>query len=127
MKGIKNTSELAEQILALELRSKAEWPLLKEELILTGENLNPLKILKKSIQKSVSKPVLQNKLLAGIVGMAAGYASKKMVFGNTHNVVSTLAATLLETEVAIAVSKEPEKIELILNLAKRMFKKNESV
>lgn len=127
MKGIQNTSELAEQILALELKSKEEWPLLKEELILTGENLNPLKMLKKSIQKGVSKPILQSKILAGIVGMAAGYASKKIVFGSTHNIVSTLAATLLETEVAIAVTKEPEKIELIMNLAKRLFKKNESV
>jgi hypothetical protein len=126
MKEIKNTNDLALKILALEAKSKEEWPLFKEELISTTENLNPLNLIKNSIQKSVTTPLLKNKLLAGIVGMAAGYASKKLVFGATHNIVSTLAATLLETEVATAVSSEPEKIELILNMAKRLFKKNET-
>jgi hypothetical protein len=127
MSTIKNATDLDLKILALEHKLNEEWPMLKEELGNATENLNPLNLIKNAIHTSVDEPFLKSKLLANVVGLAVGYASKKLFFGKNKNLISKIAGTLLELEVANIVSSEPEKIQLILNIAKRMLKKNEII
>jgi hypothetical protein len=126
MQRIQNKEELLAAILLLEQKQAEVWPKLKEELYKTSESLKPLSIIKSTLKDVELLPVLKNKLISGVVGLAAGYFSKTILIGNSQNPVKKLIGALLETEVSSSIINEPIKIQWAIKLAKKLFNRKKS-
>jgi hypothetical protein len=113
MKNITTTLDLTNAIQLLEAKQANEWMLLKEQAHITHENLKPLNIIKSSIKGFSTTPDLKDNILNTTLSIAAGYLSKKVAIGNTHNPISQLMGTLLQIGVTSMVSKNTVGIKTI--------------
>lgn len=126
MQSIQNKEQLNAAILLLEKKQLEVWPKLKKELYKTSESLKPLSIIKSTLNDVELLPVLKNKLISGVVGLAAGYLSKNILIGNTHNPVKQFIGALLETEVSSTIINEPDKVLWFAKLAKKLLKRKKN-
>lgn len=122
MYKIQNKEELMAAILLLEKKQSDEWSKLKVERLAASENLKPLSILKNTLKDVELLPALKNRLISGAVGLAAGYLSKNLLIGSTHNPIKKLLGAILETEVSSSIINEPAKVQWLFQLAKKLFK-----
>ena len=127
MKKITTIAELKSAIQELENKQANEWCLLKEQLSTISENLKPLNLIKNTFKEFTSSAGFKDNLLGNIVGLAAGYLSKGLIVGATHNPIKKLVGALLQLEVTTAVSKNPETIKSLAGIILNLFKKKETV
>ncbi len=118
MHPIKNTADLKETIYALETKQAAQWQMVKQELLTTQNNLNPIHLIKSTISSAMGSPGIENSLLGTAMGMAAGYLSKSLIIGGTHNPIKRLFGVLMQWKVSNAVS---EKSDVIQTVAGKLF------
>ena len=133
MKGPKYLAQdsLNTAIFLLENRQSLELELLKEQIDHVGESIKPVNLVKSAFKELTSSPDMKNDLLAAVAGISAGYLSKKMMVGNSHNPIKRLMGIFLEAGIAKIVSKNPGPIlsvvDHIANLVtKRKFIMNGS-
>lgn len=128
MNKITSAVELKAAINMLEIRQLQEERLLKEEVKATIEQLKPINLIKKQISEFISVPNANSDMLTTAVGMGAGYLSKKLTTGNTHNPVKKLLGVLLQVGVTSLVSKNSVAINVAAGLIGRMItrKKNKA-
>jgi hypothetical protein len=111
MEKIKTIEELNDAIRILELKQKFEEKLLKEQLKLTVENLKPVNLIKTTIHDLTTSPGFKNNLLDTTISMLAGFLSKKIVVGNTHNPIKQILGTVLQMGITSIVSKNTNEIK----------------
>jgi hypothetical protein len=122
MEKIKTIEELNDAIRILELKQKFEEKLLKEQLKLTVENLKPVNLIKTTIHDLTTSPGFKNNLLDTTISMLAGFLSKKIVVGNTHNPIKQILGTVLQMGITSIVSKNTNEIKsATLNLIKNFI------
>lgn len=68
------------------------------------ESLKPLNIIKTTLQQVISSPEIKTTFGDAALGMAAGFAAKKLFVGNSANPLTRVLGALLET----AVSRKTE-------------------
>jgi hypothetical protein len=85
MQNITTTAELKMAIEQLEYKQAVEWPLVKEQLLVSYENLKLSTIIKNTFKSVVSEPDLKATVVKAVVGFATGFVAKKMLIGNTNN------------------------------------------
>ena len=107
----RESDTLDEMIMVLEKKQARQLQLLKEDLLVTYENLQPLNMIKNAFTSVQSSPDLKSTLINNIIGIGTGFISKKLLIGATHNPVKKLFGTLLEFAVASFVSKHPDGIK----------------
>jgi hypothetical protein len=111
MEKIKTIAELNDAIRILELKQKFEEKLLKDQLKLTVENLKPVNLIKTTIHDLTTSPSFKNNLLDTTISMLAGFLSKKIVVGNTHNPIKQILGTVLQMGITSIVSKNTNEIK----------------
>ena len=111
MKKITSITELKEAIFLLEIKQKNEAHLLKEQLMITYESFKPVNLIKNSINELITSPELKENILKTTLSLAAGYLSKKVVVGSTHNPLKQLLGTILQLGVTNIVSKNSDGIK----------------
>jgi hypothetical protein len=121
MDAVKINSEIALSAVIVELEAKqiAEGKLLKEQFQLTYESLKPVNLIKSTFQEVVASQDLKDNLLNTSIGLTAGYLSKVLFEGTTHNPVKKLLGSALMFGITNAVAKNPEAIK---SLAAGFFK-----
>lgn len=125
MKKITNVAELRESILLLEIKQANEAQLLKEQFKTTVDSLRPVNLIKKSLKELVSAPELKEDLLATTLSMAAGFLTKKIVIGATHNPIKQIIGTLLQMGVTSIASKNSDELKAkIIELINTFRKKD---
>jgi hypothetical protein len=109
----KNTAitDLKETIRALENKKVSEWAALKEEFLITAENLKPINILKKTLKKAVSAPELKDNIINTAIGLTTGFVAKKTLIGKTHNPFKKLLGLFLEMTVANNIANNADTIK----------------
>lgn len=103
MKNKNEIEALKEAISELKSKQAQELALLKMQFKLTYESLKPQNLLKIALHEASVSP--QNLLLNNAVGLAAGYVSKKIFMGKSHNPIRNILGTLLQLTVANVVAK----------------------
>jgi hypothetical protein len=114
----KNTAitDLKETIRALENKKVSEWAALKEEFLITAENLKPINILKKTLKKAVSAPELKDNIINTAIGLTTGFVAKKTLIGKTYNPLKKMLGVVLEMTVANKIAKHADKIKAFGNI-----------
>lgn len=111
MDNITTYNELKKSIEALENRQLQEVTIIKNEFSDGLEKLKPGNLVKSTLL-SVSKSVgIKESLIATTIGLVAGYVSKKVVIGSSHNPIKKLAGTLVLIAITNIVTKHPEQIK----------------
>lgn len=128
MNKITSIAELKSSIHELENQQANDKALMIEEFKLTYENLKPINLIKNKINDIVKDPDLKENILDATMSIAAGYLSKKMIIGSTHNPIKQLFGTLLQVGITTLVSKNSDSIKsTVLNLVGNLLhKKNET-
>ena len=111
MTKITTVAELKEAIQVLEIEQKAKGAQLKEQFKITYESLRPANLIGNTLKELTSLPDLKGNLLNTTIGLAAGFLSKKVAVGNTHNPLKILLGTLLQMGVTSVVSKNADGIK----------------
>ena len=124
MEKIKTIEELDEAIQILEIKHKLAEKLLKEQLKSTVENLKPVNLIKSTLRNLTTSPSLKDNLLDTTISLLAGFLSKKIIVGNTHNPIKQILGTVLQMGVTNAVSRNTSDIKSsVLNIIKNFITK----
>ena len=124
MEKIRTIEELNEAIQLLEIKHKLAEKLLKEQLKSTVENLKPVNLIKTTLRNLTTSPSLKDNLLDTTISLLAGFLSKKIIVGNTHNPIKQILGTVLQMGVTNAVSRNTSDIKSsVLNIIKNFITK----
>ncbi len=126
MNKITNVLELRTSIQALEVKQAEEGKLLKEQFKVTYESMKPANLIKNTLRDLTSDPSLKGDLFNTTLGLAAGFLSKKIIIGSTHNPLKQVAGTLLQMGISSLVAKNGDGIKSgLLDLLTNIFRKKE--
>ena len=108
---MKTTSEkenLLVMIQSLKHQQAIELEGVQEQIHLAYESLKPLNIIKSTFFEATSSPDIKHNLMNGVIGLATGYASKKLLFGTTHNPIKKIVGSLLQYVVTNLVGRRKD-------------------
>ncbi len=114
MKKITTTIELRDEIALLKLYQKENGIALREEFMLVYESIKPVNLIKNTVQELTSAPDFKGNLLNTTIGLGAGFLSKKIIVGATHNPLKQLLGTLLQVAITSVVSKNGDAIKSVI-------------
>lgn len=111
MKQITTLIELREEIALLETSQVSNGIALKEQFKMTYESLRPVNLIKSTFKELTSAPDFKDNLLNSTIGIGAGYLSRKIVVGATHNPIKKLLGVLLQVGITSIASKNGDGIK----------------
>lgn len=123
MEKITTGEDLKMAIQQLEDKQNGEWLLLKEQFLITYENLKPLNIIKNTIKDVTASADFKESVIGTTMGLTAGFLSKKLVVGASNNPIKKIAGALLQYGVSAVVARNPETIKLADVIIKLISKK----
>ncbi len=110
MNRLYTSSDLRMEILALEAERIRQEADLKNAAAAALDSLKPINLIRSTFQSTVKTPGFGKSLLRGVVGLAAGFLSKKLFVMGSSNIVKKALGTVVELGVAKAVAKNAGKI-----------------
>ncbi len=119
---MKNKSEieaLRETIALLEVRQKQELIDLKAQFVLTKDSFKSMNLIKNTLQEISTSPDLRNIILNNTIAVSAGYLSKRILVGSSHNIFKKVAGTFVEFAVASLMVNQAGKM---VKVGKKLFK-----
>jgi len=111
MEKITSLKDLRASIQVLEADREEKFKILQTQFEVVVESLKPINVIKDSIKQAVVSKEIQGNLIDGLIGLAAGHLSKKIVIGKSVNPIKNIAGYLIELAVASLVSKNTEGIK----------------
>lgn len=128
MRQITTLVELREEIALLEITQLSNEIALKEQFKITYESLKPLNLIKSTFKEFTSAPDFKDNLLNSTMGIGAGYLTKKIIVGASHNPLKKLLGTLLQVGITSIVAKNGDGIKLVATklISSLLPKKNTS-
>lgn len=123
MQKITTVAALKSAIQQLEYKQAKEWPVLKEQFLITYENLKPLNVLKNTFNELTTSPDVKKSLLDTTIGLTAGYLTKAVIIGVSRNPVKIILATFLQLGITNIVAKHPERLKLMASGIVNFFSK----
>jgi hypothetical protein len=124
MQKINTTEELKAAIALLSIKQAKEGVLLREQLQLTYENLRPANLIRNTLSELTSSG-LKGGIVNNLMGLAAGFVSKKIAVGDSNNIIKLLLGGFLQTGVTKVVSENGDGIRSgLANLISNFMKKN---
>ena len=113
---------LKEMIKVMEIKQAEEGQILKEQIILTYENLKPSNIIKNVVREFYSSENLKDELIATAVSVTSGFITKKLVVGKSNNQILRLVGLAIQFAITNLVSKKMETLkEATLNFINRFI------
>lgn len=100
MKNKNERADLRERIKLLEVKQAEELTILREQFYETYESMKPVNLIKKAYHDIVGSAELKNDLISSVLGLIAGYISKKIVVGWSDNPFKKILGGILEFVVA---------------------------
>ena len=127
MQNITTVADLKTAIQGLEYKQAHELSLLKEQVLITTESLQPLNLLKSSFKNIISSPGLKDTLLDTSIGLTAGYLSKALIIGASHNPIKKILGAVFQLGVSNVATNNSDTIKLLAGKVANFFgkKKNE--
>lgn len=126
MQEITSTVSLQKAIQQLEVEREFQGMQLKKDFQIALSNLNPFNILKGTLEKATSTPLLFDNIISTIVGLATGFLTKKIVVGKSHNKLRVLLGSIVQYGVLNFVGQQSAAIKSIgLYLVQSLLRKKE--
>jgi hypothetical protein len=119
MQTIITQTDLRAAIVLLEMRQASEGILLKEQALLTYENIKPINIIKNIFEEAGKSHDLQDNLINSSIGLSAGYLSKFLFQGISGGPVRKILGTALMFGIKNLVAHNPETVK---NWGRGIFK-----
>jgi len=130
MQTIKTTVDLKSTIQQLEYKQANELLLLKRQFHITYEGLKPANLIKSTFHELTTGPEFKGNILNATLSVAAGYLSKKVAIGSTHNPLKQILGTILQLGVTSVVSKNADGIKTVaahlINTVNTVFRKKDT-
>lgn len=127
MKNYISDEEVKLKIEELEQKQARELEALKAQLRTTYNGIQPLNLIKSTLNDIVKTPDIQDSLLNTGIGLTAGYLAKKMAFGKSNTITKAVLGDLFQVGVANLVAKHPDKIKAglhaLVDMAVHQFQK----
>jgi hypothetical protein len=111
MTSIQNLKELKEEIAFLQSQQAQDFIALKAEAKKAYSSLKPVNFLNDTLKDLSSSPEFKGNLLNSTIGIGAGFITKKLVLGATHNPIKQFLGTLLQIGVTSLVSRNGDSIK----------------
>lgn len=128
MKTIHTIAELEESILLLEAQQTNEEVLLKEQFIVTYKSLKPISIIKNTLEGLTNLADFSGSITDTSLSLAAGYVSKKLIFGSTNNPFKQIMGSLVQVGVTSLVANNADNIKaFVAAIATRFQKKQDEL
>lgn len=128
MKKTTLNTQLQELINILEAKQAKEEALLIIQFKLTYESLKPISLIKSTIVELTSLSNLNGNFFDTSVSLVAGFISKKILIGSTHNPIKQIFGGLVQMGVTSFVSKNKDDIRtLITKIIPNVFSKKQPV
>lgn len=105
MRNANATEVLRAMIVALEMQKQDEWMQLKDQF----------------------HDTINDKILAGTLGLASGYVSKVFVMGKNDSLLSNVLGTVVQIGVSTVVAKNTDSIKMLLAGVLKFFTKKKSI
>ena len=125
MKKIHTYTDLKSAIVDLEIKKRLEEEGLKSQFHQTIESFKPSNILKNTVSEVAASPTFKHNLLNVVLGLGAGYLSKKLVVGREAGLLTRTLGTALQFGVTSLIAKNKENDEIESHkkggLLKRIF------
>jgi predicted small secreted protein len=127
MQNIKSAKDLKEAVRLLELEQSAKGKLLKEQLYIGVESLEPANLIENTLKNIASSPYLRTNILGTILGLATGHFSKKMVVGNSDNSMRKILGSFLQLGITNIIAQHPGTIKAVgIYIIDKVFNKKQA-
>ena len=100
MTEIKNTLQLLEAIESLKIKQKLEEQELKKEFTDLFEKIQPINVIRETVNDLVESKSLQTDVIDLSVGTATGFAIRKLIVGETKNPIGQILGRMIERTVS---------------------------
>jgi hypothetical protein len=87
--------DLENAILEMEMKQAEEWSIIKQQLQMIHESLQPINLLKSTLEKAATSNNLGRSLLITSAALTTGYLSKKIVTRLSGNPIKKLLGVVL--------------------------------
>jgi hypothetical protein len=119
---------LKEEIQALEIKQAEEGKLVRDQLLITYENLKPINILKSIVQDFYSSDNYTQDFIEIVAGMTSGFVTKKLIIGRSKNPLLKLVGLALQFGMTTLVSKKFYAIKgSVMNFLNRFLVEKEKL
>lgn len=113
-------------IKALEIKQVEEGQLVKEQLLITYENLKPINILRNIVKDVYSTENYTQDFVEIVAGMTSGFVTKKIIIGRSKNPMLKLVGLAIQFGMTTLVSKKYTAIkDSLLQFVNRFLKDRE--
>lgn len=112
MKNIKNSADLDSYIEEKSRECNKKSRQLQITVSVLVNSLKPINLLKQSVRNVLDEENLMEKISTGLLGLGAGYISKKILVGNSESKIRQLLGALLQTEVSASIMSEASLIKI---------------
>jgi hypothetical protein len=102
---------LKEVIKALEIKQVEEGQMVKEQLLITYENLKPINILRNIVKDIYSSDNYTHDFVEIVAGMTTGFVTKKVIIGRSKNPLLKLIGLAIQFGMTTLVSKKYHAIK----------------
>jgi hypothetical protein len=120
------TESLKVAIKAMEVKQAEDRQLLREQLLITYENLKPINIIKNIVKDFYSTENYKQDFLEIVAGMTSGFITKKLVVRNSKSPVLQLVGLAIQFGITTLVSKNYNAIkDSIFNFITKFLEKKE--
>lgn len=126
MQKITTIQELHNAIQLLELEQKLNKQLLKDEVHVVYNRLNPINMLATSFNNLVTSSQTSSTdiILTEITGLISGFLTRKIIIGKSDSKFRRILATVIQLTVTNLVSRSPEAVKSIARLVYQHFQSN---
>ena len=102
--------------------------MLDHEIQETIHKLNPLNLLKESVNGFKSNKGIKDELIGATAGLTIGALTKFILIGNSHNPVKKIVGTAVQFGVSMAITKNPKLVVKVagglLSVIKKLMSKS---
>lgn len=123
MQNIHSSEDLRKRIEILENQQEQKALSLKDHFNQTYEIIKPGNILKNVFKLVTSSFSLDKNILVTLTGIGAGYLSKKIVIGTSHNPIKKILGNMVLVGITNTVAEHPEKVKTAGRVVLRLIGK----
>ncbi|HCX99947.1 MAG TPA: hypothetical protein DG754_07395 [Bacteroidales bacterium] len=126
MENISCKADLLDAIQLLEEKQAINLKVMREDFHQAYESLKPANLIRNTIKNISTSHYLSDNLLSAGIGLAAGYVSKKAVFGGSSNVFKRFFGAILQFGVTNIIAQNPETVKSFTEyISHHIFQKEE--
>lgn len=106
-----DVDRLNQMIRETKAQQDLDWIAIKDEITEIKENLNPLNLIRNTVQEINENVGLKSDLAQSAISIGIGYLAKKMVIGKTDSTFKNILGSVLQLAVTTLVAKHdsPQK------------------